>query len=131
MIREHAAPLAAANPLFDTEFLLAVGALVLVLLGGAVAFYFAEQWKRKQLANGYQDLDSLTHYRAMLTRGELSPEEYERVRDQLAARIKNTVGVGTPGAATHPLSQADRSDETGSDSDNDSPKALDQEPPRT
>lgn len=121
----------AANPLLDTEFLLAVGALVLVLLAGAVAFYFAEQWKRKQLANDFQDIDSLSTYRAMLERGEISRAEYERVRDQLAIRIKNPTAAPATLAATPPASQTDLNDQTDSDCDSDLPKTLDQEPPRT
>ncbi|MCZ2343445.1 MAG: hypothetical protein LC104_16875 [Bacteroidales bacterium] len=121
----------AANPLFDPEFLLAVGALVLVLLAGAVAFYFADQWKRKQLTNDYQDMDSLTAYREMLERGELSRTEYERVRDQLAKRIKNPAIATGANAAILPVSQINHNDQGDSNCDSDSPKTVDQEPPRT
>ena len=123
------------NPFLNPDFLIAAGALALVLLAGAVAFYFADRWKRQQLSDDHTTAESLTDYRRMFDRGELSRDEYERIRDRLAAELKGggpitgTVALDRPPTGGGP----DTEGMPGSDSEhgNDSDEAPDQEPPRT
>lgn len=125
---------AAANPLLDTRFLIAVGGLVFVLLAGAVAFFFAEQWKRRQLSSDDHDTaESLTEYRRMFEQGQLSRDEYERVRDRLAARLKGAKadGVGVTAVVESPGSQPDPEDGEGFTHGSDSPPRPGQVPPHT
>ena len=98
----------AANPkLFQSvEFLVTVGLLVLILLGGAVVLYVTDVWRRKQLAPDRESADALTSYRAMYERGEITETEYLAVRNRIAAQMRHEVAADRlPGAETAPESR--------------------------
>jgi hypothetical protein len=80
----------AANPnLFQSvEFLVTVGLLVLILLGGAVVLYVTDVWRKKQLAPDRESAEALTSYRAMYERGEITEAEYLAVRNRIAAQMR-------------------------------------------
>lgn len=83
----------AANPkLFQSvEFLVTIGLLVLILLGGAVVLYVTDVWRKKQLAPDRESADALTSYRAMFERGEITEAEYVAVRNRIAAQMRREV----------------------------------------
>jgi hypothetical protein len=83
----------AANPkLFQSvEFLVTVGLLILILLGGAVVLYVTDVWRKKQLAPDRESADALTSYRAMFERGEITETEYVAVRNRIAAQMRQEV----------------------------------------
>lgn len=83
----------AANPkLFQSvEFLVTIGLLVLILLGGAVVLYVTDVWRRKQLAPDRESADALTSYRTMFERGEITEAEYVAVRNRIAAQMRQEV----------------------------------------
>jgi len=120
--------LGAVNPFLEPDFLLAVGGLILVLLAGAIAFYFADRWKRKQLAEDRDFASSLSVYREMMEHGDLSSEEYQRVRAQLAERMKST-GAGLGSAET--MSTPKLVDQEDSDQVDDSRGVAGSELPQT
>ncbi|OWK43468.1 hypothetical protein [Fimbriiglobus ruber] len=94
------AVLGAANPFLSIEFLVTVGLLVLALLGGAVVLYITDNWRKRQLAGDNESVESLSSFRTMYDRGELSESEYQVIRDRLAARMKQQDrGTGKPTAA--------------------------------
>lgn len=98
----------AANPkLFQSvEFLVTVGLLVLILLGGAVVLYFTDVWRKKQLAPDRESADALTSYRAMYERGEITESEYLAVRNRVAAQLRQEVAADRPpGAKAAPESR--------------------------
>jgi hypothetical protein len=90
-----AAAIWAANPkLFQSvEFLVTVGLLVLILLGGAVVLYFTDVWRKKQLAPDRESADALTTYRAMFERGEITEAEYHAVRNRVASQMRHAVAA--------------------------------------
>ncbi|HEY8503115.1 MAG TPA: SHOCT domain-containing protein [Gemmataceae bacterium] len=79
--------LAANKPnILDERLLWATGALVAVLFGAAAVIHFLQRWRDRQVAGGPgPEADPLTAYREMYLRGELTKEEYQRIRAKVAA----------------------------------------------
>lgn len=71
----------------DEEFQLWVGILIVTLLIGAVLFSLLDRWrKRRNLP--VDDVNVLSSYRTMYEKGELSQEEYEKIRNRVAEKMK-------------------------------------------
>jgi hypothetical protein len=94
------------------EFWIAVGLLVVILLGGAIALYFTDLWRKRQLSPDQESTESLTLYRTMFERGELTETEYQAIRDRIAAQMKREATAArsssTPG--TEPAANRNRED---------------------
>jgi uncharacterized membrane protein len=98
--------LAAESPLLRTDVIVATVLLVLVLLFGAFALLFAERWKKKALlSDNAKAADELTSFRDMFERGELTEEEYDKVRLRAADRMKRDLGLAP--SSPKPNAQAD------------------------
>lgn len=80
---------AAKSPFQSLDFYLTVGSLVGVLLVGAVILHFVDKWRNKQFQDDDDTPMTLSHYRKLYEQGELSEEEYAKVRDRLAAKMKH------------------------------------------
>jgi len=79
-----------ADLLQSPEFLWLVGALIGVLLLGAILISWVERWRKRQLADSpAADINQLNTYRAMFERGELTPEEYDRIKRKEAHRLRD------------------------------------------
>jgi hypothetical protein len=91
-------PLWAAT-LLTVEFFVTVGLLILVLLGGAVVLHYTDLWRKRQLVPPHESAESLTSFRAMFERGEITEAEYLAVRDRVAARVKQEVALANPSTA--------------------------------
>ena len=91
-----------ANPFLTVEFFLSVGLLISVLLGGAVVFFFIDRWRKRQLSPGRETTDTLSSFRTMFERGELTEAEYRKVRDRVAARMREEVALPGGGPAAPP-----------------------------
>lgn len=89
----------AANPFLSPEFLLTAGLLAAVLLGGAVVLFVLDRWRKRQLSGREESVESLTSFRAMYERGELTETEYQAVRDKMARQVKREVAAANPAAA--------------------------------
>ncbi len=88
-----AGPRAGGNPAAKADPLaLIVPAVLLgaVLLAGAAVLYFADQW-RKRASRGGSETESLTDFRGMLERGEITEAEYKVLRDRMAAKMKKSL----------------------------------------
>lgn len=82
----------ARNLLDSTEFLIATGLLALALLAGAVVVWLLDRWKKQsEMSLQREASDSLSNYRAMYDRGELSQEEYETVRERLTTQMREGI----------------------------------------
>src|SRR5579871_2137594 len=91
--------LAAQQSLMDPKFiriLIATGLLAGALLVGAIVVAFFDRWRKRRANETYTTHDQLTSFRLLYERGELSQEEYERIRVRLLAQLKAS---GTPDAA--------------------------------
>lgn len=93
----------AANTLLTVEFLVTVGMLVLVLLVGAAVLHYTDAWrKQQQLIPPHESAQSLSSYRELFERGEITEAEYAAVRDRVAARVKQEVALNNPSTAPSP-----------------------------
>ena len=87
------------KPLLSVELWIAIGLLSAILLGGAVALYLTDVWRKRQFAPSRDSTESLTSFRAMYERGELSEEEYQKIRARVAAKVKQEVAAANPSMA--------------------------------
>lgn len=89
-------------------FLLTTGALVVALLVGAAVIGFVRRWRelgdRGQNAN-----QQLTHFRTLYERGELSEQEFNRLRELLIGQVRKETGL--PGERPPP-SQGVKNDDS-------------------
>jgi hypothetical protein len=85
------------NPsLFDPQLLWATGALIVTLLLGALIFAWLDRWRKRADREVVTPADELTAFRLSYEQGELSQEEYERIRARLAPKIKRQIGADKP-----------------------------------
>jgi hypothetical protein len=65
-----------------------VGLLTAALLVGAVVLYFVDRWRKRVMIEDRKSGEELTSFRAMYERGEITEEEYARLRQRVAERVK-------------------------------------------
>jgi hypothetical protein len=58
-----------------------------VLLVAAVAFWYLKRWQQRTREDRAPSADQLTHFRELYEEGELSSEEFARIRGLLADRM--------------------------------------------
>ena len=71
----------------DEDFFIWTGVLCISLIAAAFIFRLIQVWRRR-ITEPEKAEDSLGSYRSMLENGELTPEEYRRILDRVAQRIK-------------------------------------------
>src|SRR5262245_40071460 len=76
--------------LTKTEDWVVVALMMAVLLAAAVAFWALERWRKKTASVSPDTIGELTDFRGMYERGEITDEEYAKLRDRVATRIKGT-----------------------------------------
>lgn len=89
------------DPLRSPEVIWGVAGITVALLVGAVVIYVVDQW-RKRAAMGPTDADAsdaLTGYRVMYESGEITEEEYTKLRDKVAAKVKTAPAAPKPPGA--------------------------------
>src|SRR5262245_31177742 len=78
-----------ADAFKDERTLWLIGALIGVLLLGALILSWLQRWRNRQLAaENDNPAGQLTNFRAMYEAGELSKEEYDRILARIANRAK-------------------------------------------
>ncbi len=97
---------ATANLLDSPEFVVGTVSLIVVLLGGAVVIGWLDRWRKIHERRGVASTESLTHFRGLFERGEISEEEYKRIRDKVSNRMRQEVGL--PATASAPPVEPDR-----------------------
>ena len=55
---------------------------------GAVAIFLVDRWRKRDAMTSRQEGLELTDFRGMLERGEISKDEYEKLRLKVAGRVK-------------------------------------------
>jgi len=87
-----------ADMISNPEFLWLVGALIATLLVGAFVLSWVERWRKRQLTGApANELEQISNYRQMFERGELSKEEYDRIKAKEALRMRDKI-AGKPAA---------------------------------
>ena len=79
--------------LLDPQLLWATAALIATLLLGAVIFAWLDRWRKRADRDTYSPADELTAFRQSYERGELSQQEYERIRARLAPKVRQQVNL--------------------------------------
>jgi hypothetical protein len=77
------------DPLRTPEVIWGTAGLALALLAGALLVYVADRWRKKSAAPIEDTSRELTDFRRMFERGEITEEEYVKLRDKVAQRVKS------------------------------------------
>lgn len=76
------------DPLRKPEVIWGTAGLALALLAGALLVYLTDRWRKRNAAPAIDATGELTEFRRMYERGEITEEEYTRLRDRVAQRVK-------------------------------------------
>src|SRR5262245_64889401 len=76
--------------------------LVATLLVGAFILSLVERWRKRTPSVTITAGEQLTKFRAMYDQGQITREEFERIRAELADRIKAEMGIGASPAPVSP-----------------------------
>jgi hypothetical protein len=94
-----------APSLLEPQLLWATAALVVTLLLGALVISLFDRWRKRADPAVLTPAEQLAAFRLSYERGELSQEEYERIRARLAPRLREQLNLPpaqAPGAAPPP-----------------------------
>lgn len=88
------------DPLRSPEVIWGVAGITVALLVGAVVIYVVDQWRKRTAAGptSADASDALTNYRVMYENGEITEEEYTKLRDKVAAKVKTAPVAPKPAA---------------------------------
>jgi hypothetical protein len=73
------------------ELIWASLALVVALLVGAILIGLVERWRKRSASVGLTAGDQLSHFRELYAQGVLSKEEFEKIRAQLAEKLREEI----------------------------------------
>jgi hypothetical protein len=85
-----------------TTGLMLAGALLLA----AVVIALAGRWRRRSAGEDLNPGDQLTHFRSLYERGEISAEDFQRLRTLLTGPLAQSVGVKPAPEVPKPPSEA-------------------------
>ena len=92
----------------DPSFIVWSVVLAGVLLLAAVLFMFFDRWRKRPTGETARDTSmSLSSFRQMYENGELTEAEYQRIRDRMASKLKEKMGVPASPPAVPPPPEAD------------------------
>jgi hypothetical protein len=81
------AALLARAPQWDPRLLWYALALVVLLLVGAYVIWLADRWRKRAQQPHVSSGDQLAHFRRLYEQGEISAEEFARIRGLLTDRM--------------------------------------------
>jgi hypothetical protein len=76
------------DPLRQPEIIWGTVALMGALLLGAAVLHIVDRWRKKSETGSPDSTSALTDYRGMFERGEITEDEYIRLRDKVARQVK-------------------------------------------
>jgi hypothetical protein len=86
-----------------SEDWIVVGLLTGTLLAAAAILWFVERWRKRSLGASPRDaFEEMTSYRQLYERGEITEEEYNKLRDRVAGAVKSPAAKPPPGPAPQP-----------------------------
>jgi hypothetical protein len=99
---------------WSPRFLWPAVALVAALLIGAIIIALVDRWRKRPLQDRPSANDELAEFRSLYERGELSREEYDKIRSRLGERLRQDLDLPAPpatssrppAAATEPMPTA-------------------------
>ncbi|HEX4609009.1 MAG TPA: SHOCT domain-containing protein [Urbifossiella sp.] len=84
------------NPWDRPELLYGTLALAAALLVGGFVVYLVDRWRKRGDTPGDPGVGELTGFRGMLDRGEITEDEYNRLRQKVASRMKPRAAAAAP-----------------------------------
>ncbi len=91
------------DPFRSPDVIWGTAGLAVALLAGALLVYVADRWRKKSSSQVVDTSRELTEFRRMFERGEITAEEYAKLRERVALRVKAPAPVAATDAM--PLSQ--------------------------
>ena len=76
------------DPLHKPEIIWGTAGIAVALLAGALLVYVADKWRKKTARQVSDSSQELTEFRRMYESGQITQEEYARLRDHVAQRVK-------------------------------------------
>ena len=99
---------AAAGDPFQDLLLWAALALAVIILFGVVVLVWLNHWRKRAGLEPLTANDQLAHFRELYDQGELSQEEFERIRAALTPQLQQELGLiaapAPPGSQGQPPS---------------------------
>jgi hypothetical protein len=89
-----------------TELLWATLALVCVILIGAAILVWIDRWRKRAPTDVLTPGDELSHFEALHHKGELSTEEFQKVRSLFNERLRKALDKNSAPAAAGPQAAA-------------------------
>lgn len=89
------------DPALGGRLLWAALPLIGALLAGAVVLYLIDRWRKRQdeaEQAACAPNDQLSHFRSLYERGEMSREEFDKVKALLAGQLRQEMNVSAPHA---------------------------------
>jgi hypothetical protein len=87
---------AAGSPFDRPDFIWGMAGLAAALVVGAIAIVLVDRWRKRSALGEMQASEELTGFRAMFERGEISKDEYEKLRLKVASRVKPAEAAPAP-----------------------------------
>jgi hypothetical protein len=87
------------DPALGGRLLWAALPLVGALLAGALILYLIDRWRKREAAEeeaAATPNDQLSQFRSLYERGEMSREEFERVKALLTEQLRRELNVAVP-----------------------------------
>jgi hypothetical protein len=75
------------DPFRQPEVIWGTAGLAVALLVGALVIWLVDRW-RKKATRAANNAEELTEFRGMYERGEITEEEYAKLRTRISGRIK-------------------------------------------
>jgi hypothetical protein len=85
------------DPLREPEVIWGTAGIALALLVGAFVIWMVDRW-RKQATAPINATEELSDFRGMLQRGEITEDEYAKLRTGVAKRVKDAAQKPTEGS---------------------------------
>ena len=92
------------------QLVLAAFGIVVVILIGAGLIELAKRWRKRPFQAKISASEQLAQFREQFERGEIKPEEFERIRTLLNERIRQEMEVKVGSAAPAPGEKLDGPD---------------------
>jgi hypothetical protein len=84
------------SPFDRPEIIWGSAGLAAALLAGAVVVYLVDRWRKREALRDRETGTELTGFRAMYERGEITEQEYARLRQKVAERVKSVPAAAGP-----------------------------------
>ncbi|HEV3386362.1 MAG TPA: SHOCT domain-containing protein [Gemmata sp.] len=85
-----------SDPFRNPDVIYGTAGLALALLAGAFLVFMADRWRKKSASGRADTSQELTEFRGMFERGEITAEEYAKLRERVAQRVKAPPASPTP-----------------------------------